>query len=122
MEVLGSHVSSSYLTTSTVYVVVYITYPKDGDVKGFSKRLVEEKVAACVNIVSNVRSYYWWEGKVETGDEYLLVIKTKAELLSKLLDVVKEYHPYSIPEVIAVPIVAGNSSYLRWIDESLKSV
>ena len=100
------------------YYVVLITAPAD---KGeeIANFIVENKLGACVNVVKEVSSIYWWKGKIERDKESLLVIKTSAEKFKELLKKVKEIHPYTVPEIIALPIVAGNIDYLNWIDESL---
>jgi periplasmic divalent cation tolerance protein len=101
------------------YVVVLITAPveKAPEIATF---LVEKKLAACVNVIEQVHSTYWWMGKIENDTEGLLIAKTKSELFKKLMEEVKKVHPYGVPEIIALPIADGNENYLRWIDESLK--
>ncbi|MCE4614309.1 MAG: divalent-cation tolerance protein CutA [Desulfurococcales archaeon] len=99
-------------------IVVFITAPRD-KAEELSRKLVEEKLAACVNIVNKVDSIYWWEGKVERDSESLLVLKTELGLLGKLAKKVKELHPYEVPEIIALPIIGGNPDYLKWISDSL---
>jgi periplasmic divalent cation tolerance protein len=80
--------------------------------------LLNAKKAACINIVPAVRSRFWWQGKIDSADEALLVIKTRAPLLDELIRLVKENHSYEVPEVIALPISAGNEDYLRWLAEA----
>jgi len=99
-------------------IVVFITTPQDKAEK-LSRKLVEEKLAACVNIVKEVDSIYWWEGKIEKDSESLLIMKTELGLLGKLVKRVKELHPYDVPEIIALPIIGGNPDYLKWISDSL---
>jgi periplasmic divalent cation tolerance protein len=101
------------------YLVVLITAPVD---KGeeIAEYIIENKLGACVNIVREVSSIYWWKGKVERDKESLLVVKTSSERFGHLLEGVKKVHPYTVPEIIALPIVAGNEDYLRWIEESLE--
>ncbi len=99
------------------YLVVLITIPPEL-AQEFARELVERKLGACVNI-SEVNSLYWWKGKVEESKERLLIIKTKVELFKDILKFVKEKHPYSVAEVIGLPVVVGNEDYLSWIDESL---
>ena len=101
------------------YLVVLITVPSDRG-EELANLIVEEKLGACVNLVPEVRSTYWWKGKVERDRESLLVIKTSMGKFGKLKERVKEIHPYTVPEIIALPIVAGNEDYLRWIEESLE--
>ncbi len=100
------------------YLVVLITTPKD---KGeeIANLIIDRKLGACVNVVPEVSSVYWWKGNVERDREALLVVKTSMRRFPQLLKEVKEAHPYTVPEIIALPIVAGNEDYLKWIDESL---
>ena len=80
--------------------------------------LVDERLAACANIVSPIRSVYRWKGEVETETEHLMIIKTRAALIAKVEARVKQLHSYEVPEIIALPIVAGAKSYLDWVFES----
>ncbi|WP_029552106.1 divalent-cation tolerance protein CutA [Thermocrinis jamiesonii] len=100
------------------YLVVFITAPKDRgwDIANY---IVEQKLGACVNVVSEVSSVYWWKGNIEKDKESLLIIKTSVEKFEKLIVEVKKIHPYTVPEIIAMPIVGGNEDYLKWIDDSL---
>jgi len=100
------------------YVVVFITTPtnKGWDIGNY---IVEQKLGACVNVIPEVSSVYWWKGNIEKDKENLLVVKTSMEKLEKLIYEVKKIHPYTVPEIIALPIVGGNEDYLMWIDDSL---
>ena len=101
------------------YYVVLITTPveKGEEIANF---IIENKLGACVNIVREVSSIYWWKGNVERDKESLLVVKTSVSKFEELIGKVKEIHPYTVPEIIALPIVGGNPDYLAWIDDSLK--
>lgn len=101
------------------YIVVFVTVGNKKEAKKISQKILERKLAACVNIVPSISSYYWWKGKVDSSKEVLLIIKTKKELFNKLKNSIKKIHSYSIPEIIALPIEFGNSEYLNWIDDSL---
>jgi len=105
---------------STDFRVVLITCGSREEAEKISKVLVEEKLAACVNILSGVKSYFWWEGKVDEADEHLLIIKTSVEKIERLIEKVKELHSYSVPEIISLPILEGNTEYLKWIEKSIK--
>jgi len=99
--------------------VVLITVPTDRG-EELASFIVENKLGACVNVVPEVSSIYWWKGEIERDRESLLVVKTSAERFGELMKKVKEVHPYTVPEIVALPIVAGNPDYLRWIEESLE--
>jgi periplasmic divalent cation tolerance protein len=100
------------------YVVVLITIPTDKGLE-LANHIVENKLGACVNVVPEVNSIYWWKGNIERDRESLLVIKTSVQKLEELIKEVKKVHPYTVPEIIALPILGGNEDYLRWIDDSL---
>ena len=97
------------------YVVVYITVPTKECGEEIAEELVYKRLAACVNILPNLRSIYHWQGNIETGEELLLIVKTSLKLMDHLIDSVKKIHPYQVPEIIAMPIIHGNSDYLNWI-------
>ncbi len=102
------------------YIVVYITTPDIDTAKKIADTLVREKLAACVNITSKINSTYYWQGNIENEDEFLMIIKTREDRFNNLERRVKELHPYSVPEIIALPIVRGSHDYLKWIDETLE--
>jgi len=96
-------------------VVILVTAGSEAEAELIAKALVEEQLAACVNILSPIRSVYRWEGKVSDDREWLLLIKTRAERFAAIEDKVKALHSYQVPEVIALPIVAGAEGYMRWL-------
>lgn len=102
------------------HLVVLVTFPSKEEAYKVVKKLVEEGLAACVNVVDKVRSFFIFEGKFEECDEALAIIKTKLEALQKLIEVIKSIHSYSVPEIIAMPIIAGYEHYLKWLEESVK--
>jgi periplasmic divalent cation tolerance protein len=100
-------------------VVVLVTAPDADTAARIARTLVEEKLAACGNVLPGVRSIYRWEGKVEDAAEALLLLKTGRARFKEIVDRVRELHPYDVPEVIALPIAAGYDAYLDWIVGSL---
>ena len=101
-----------------MYIVVFITAKDADEANRIAEKLVEEKLAACVNIVSSIKSIFWWEGKVDRADEALLILKSQKNLLNKIIKTVKSLHSYTVPEVIALPVVGGNADYLKWVKAS----
>jgi periplasmic divalent cation tolerance protein len=104
-----------------MHLVCLITVPTPDEASRIARALVEERLAACVNIVPGMRSVYRWRGAVEEADEILLVAKTTRASFWRLRDRVLALHSYEVPEVIAVPIERGNTEYLSWITESVRS-
>ena len=102
------------------YVVVLTTLPADVDSVAFARGIIEERLAACVNLLPPMQSVYRWEGHVEQEAERQLIIKTTRDRTLALWDRVRELHPYEVPEFVVVPIVDGNDAYLRWIGESTR--
>lgn len=103
------------------YVVVMTTLPLDTDAPGFAATLVEEKLAACVNILPEMRSVYRWKGLVEDERERQVVIKTARNCVVRLWERVRELHPYEAPEFLVLPIIDGSDAYLKWVRESTKA-
>jgi periplasmic divalent cation tolerance protein len=94
--------------------ICFCTTPPD-QAEAVARALLEKRLAACVNIVANVRSLYWWQGKLEDDAESLLVIKTSADKVDALIAAVNEVHPYDTPELLALPVDEGNPAYLDWL-------
>ncbi|MDQ3212571.1 MAG: divalent-cation tolerance protein CutA [Acidobacteriota bacterium] len=99
------------------YVVVLTTLPPDADAAAFARGLIEERLAACVNLLPVMESVYRWEGDIEQESERQVVIKTSRERVPTLWDRVRELHPYDVPEFLVLPVVDGNDAYLRWVAE-----
>ena len=102
------------------YVVLFITTGADEEAQLISRVLLEQRKAACVNIVPRVSSLFWWQGKIDSARESLLVVKTRASLVDEVVALVKEIHSSDIPEIIALPIVGGNRDYLDWVGKELE--
>lgn len=101
------------------YTVILSTVPTEEEAKKITQTLLQEKLVACVNIIKSVESFFWWEGKIDNANEILLVIKTLEKNIPFVIKRIKELHSYTVPEIVALPIIGGNSDYLRWIGESI---
>jgi periplasmic divalent cation tolerance protein len=84
-----------------------------------AKKLLNERLIACANITEGVESFFWWQGKIDKAQETLLVIKTARKNFGKIQKRIKGLHSYEIPEIIALPIIAGENNYLKWINKSI---
>ena len=102
------------------YIQVFTTTEKKEDAEKIAKALAEKRLAGCIQIVGPIGSIYWWKDKVETAEEWLCFIKSKKSLYDELEKVIKEIHPYEVPEIIAMPIVRGSKDYLEWLKNELK--
>ena len=101
-------------------IVVFITTAGAEEAQRIADILLNERKAACINIVPRVSSRFWWQGKLESAEESLLIVKTKASVLDEIVGLVKEHHGYDVPEVIALPIIGGNEDYLDWVSKEVK--
>ena len=100
------------------YRIVFMTAGNEDEAQRIATALVEKKLAACVNIISPIRSIYRWEGKIEDEREVLLIAKTQKACVDKLIQEVKKVHSYQVPEIISLPIESGNEQYLAWVEEN----
>lgn len=101
-------------------IVILCTVPDRGSGEKIAQALVEERLAACVNLVPGVVSTYRWEGAVKQEDELLLLIKTNGARFEAVQERVMALHPYDVPEIIAIPITMGSADYLKWLSDNLK--
>lgn len=101
-------------------IVVFVTCGKEEESQLLASSLVEKRLAACVNVLPGISSWYWWEKKVTQDREFLLVVKTSRSLYRELEREIQRLHSYSVPEIIALPIVEGSQDYLDWIGESVR--
>jgi len=103
------------------YIQISTTTETKEQAQKIAKHLVEQKLAACVQITGPIESTYRWKGKVETANEWLCLIKTLATSFKKVEVAIKKLHPYEIPEIIAVPLTKGSKEYLKWLDAETKN-
>lgn len=100
--------------------ITFVTCGSEDEAKKIAHALVQEKLAACVNVLAGVTSVFFWEGKLNEEPEYLLVIKSTAEASGRLTRRVRELHSYDVPEVVTYPVTKGNADYLRWVEGEVK--
>lgn len=101
-------------------IIVFINCSSLDEAENIGKYLVEKRLAACVNVIPTIHSWYWWKGKVTQDNEVLIIIKTSRQKFSELEKEVVRIHSYAVPEVVAVQIVEGSNNYLNWINNSLE--
>jgi len=103
---------------NTSYIVILITTKDKKEANKIAQGLLQDKLIACANIIGGIQSLFWWQGKIDSSKEILLVLKSKKSLFKKIFAKVKSLHSYQNPEIIAMPIVDGSKEYLNWIDSS----
>jgi len=101
------------------HIVVFITTGTGAEAQQIATILLEQRQAACINIVPRVASRFWWENRLDDAEESLLIIKTKAARLTDIIRLVRENHSNTVPEIIAMPIIGGNPDYLAWLDREV---
>lgn len=94
---------------------VYVTATDEGEAKTIAKTVVEERLAACANLLGKVQSFYWWEGKMCEGDETALVLKTSEARKSALIERIRQLHSYDVPCIVCLPVADGNPDFIEWI-------
>jgi periplasmic divalent cation tolerance protein len=102
-------------------IVILSTASSEEEAARLAQTLVDGRLAACVNIVPRMRSFYRWKGAVESAEEWLLVIKSSRALFSEVCGVLEKQHSYEVPEAVAIPIVDGAANYLDWLDQNLQN-
>ena len=100
-------------------IVVLSTASSAAEAETIARQLVDERLAACVNVVTGVRSFYRWKGKIEDSGEWLLVIKSSRGRFEELRAALEKLHSYDVPELIALPVVEGTKNYLNWMEGEL---
>jgi len=103
-------------------IVVLTSCAAEADAERLARALVAGRLAACVNVVPGVRSFYRWKGEIETGEEFLLIVKTSRDLFPALRAEMEKLHAYEVPELLALPVVAGAENYLSWLQSNLRGV
>jgi len=101
-------------------VIVLMTTATREEAEKITTRLLDERLIACANITGPVLSLFWWKGEISRENEFLTIMKTRAELFRELAKAVKRMHSYEVPEIIAVPILKGEQSYMEWLNRSLR--
>ena len=99
--------------------IVFVSIPRD-EARAFAKKLIDERLGACVNIIPKMESFYWWDDEVLEDSESLLLVKTSSARYEDLREYVEAHHPYDLPEVVAVPVAGGLPDYLAWIRRETK--
>jgi periplasmic divalent cation tolerance protein len=95
--------------------LLYVTASSREEAQKIGRAIVEERLAACANIIDGMQSIYWWQGKLTEDKEAVLILKTRADLVDSVIERVRALHSYSVPCVVALPILAGNPAYLEWL-------
>ncbi len=101
--------------------VIFVTTPDLKAARKIAQAVLKKRLAACANIVPKIESHYWWQGKLESGAEALILFKTTRARLSALENTVLAEHPYETPEIIALPLQSGNERYLEWLAGSVEA-
>lgn len=104
----------------TKFVIVLVTAGSEEEAGKIADALLDKKIAACVNIIPSVKSVFWWEGKKETEEEFLLLIKSRTEIVDEVVEAVKANHSYDVPEIISIPVSNGSKAYLKWLGREIE--
>jgi periplasmic divalent cation tolerance protein len=100
--------------------LIYITAGNMEEAKKIGRELISSRLAACVNIIDNMHSMFWWEDKIQEDREVILIAKTKESLVTELIETVKSVHSYDCPCIVSLPILDGNRAFLDWIEEQTR--
>ena len=101
-------------------LLIFCTCPDRQAAEKLARHLVQSRLVACVNVLHGARSFFYWQGQMEVADETVLLMKSTAKAQERLQEVIRKEHEYEVPEVIAVPIVAGLPAYLQWLVDSVE--
>ena len=105
----------------TEYIQIFTTTDKRENAQDIARGIVEKRLAACVQIVGPITSSYWWDDNIEESEEWLLIMKSQKNLYKGLEEAIRGIHTYEVPEILALPVIAGNQGYLDWIDREVKN-
>ena len=109
-----------FMNSNTNYIIVLVTTANKAEAEKIAQTLLKEKLIACANIINPVTSFFHWKGKVDKAEECLVVMKSRVDLFSELVECLKGLHSYEVPEILALPIVEGSKAYLDWMSDVLK--
>jgi periplasmic divalent cation tolerance protein len=119
VTLLSALVPQFFMTTGEI--VILCTCCSAQESQRIASRLLEDHLAACVNVLPSVRSYYWWQGVIESSEEHLLLIKSTAALFPAVQEAVQQTHSYEVPELLALPVLDGSADYLDWLRSNLRA-
>jgi periplasmic divalent cation tolerance protein len=117
---MSRHWRSQTMKPATKFAIVLVTAPDLKTARTLAKAALQSRLIACANLIPKIESHYWWQGKIESGAEVLLVLKSQKSKLAALEKLVLARHPYDTPEFLVLPVSAGNKKYLNWLAASLK--
>ncbi len=104
------------------FIQVLTTAGTKEDAQKIAQSVVEKRLAGCAQVIGPITSTYRWEGKLETAEEWLCIIKSRKDLYKELEKAIQQIHPYKVPEILAVPVVEGSQSYMEWLDGGLRKI
>jgi len=110
------------MKTAAAFCLVLVTAPDLKTARSLAQLALSARLIACANLVPKMESHYWWQGKIESGREVLLLLKTKKSKLAALEKLILAAHPYETPEFVALPLAKGSPAYLQWLAEAVTSV
>ena len=102
------------------YIIVLVTTANRQEAEDISQKLLEAKLIACANIMDPIASHFHWSGKTEKAQECLVLMKSRRDLFEKIAETIKALHSYEVPEILALPVVAGSQAYLDWLESCLR--
>jgi periplasmic divalent cation tolerance protein len=109
-----------YIGAMAEYIQVVTTTDHREDAELIARELVEERLAACVQVIGPISSTYRWRGEIQTAQEWQCWVKSRRDLYAQIEEAIRRLHPYEVPEILAVPVLAGSASYLAWLDGEVK--